>query len=127
MNEHVGLSRRERQIMDIIYARGEASASDVLAGIADPPSRAGIRTLLRILESKGHLRHYKRGKEFVFQPTQPVHQAAESALDRVLDTFFGGSLEKAVALRLAGRKVKVSDSELKRLAGLIRHAREKGK
>jgi len=127
MNEHLQLSRRERQIMDIVYARGEASATDVLEAIPDPPSRAGVRTLLRILEGKGHLRHHKRGKEFIFQPTQPVQQAAESALDRVLTTFFGGSLEKAVAMNLSARKASVPDGELKRLSGLIRQAREKGR
>ena len=71
MDEHSKLSRRERQVMDIIYARGQAGASDVLAAMGDPPSRASVRTFLRILEEKGHLTHHKRGREFIYQPTRP--------------------------------------------------------
>ena len=127
MDEQLKLSRRERQIMDIVYARGEATATRVLEGMPDPPSRESVRTLLRILEGKGHLKHYKAGREFVYQPTRPVQKAAQSALDRVLCTFFGGSIEQAVAAHLLERGSRVSDGELKRLAGLIRQARERGR
>lgn len=121
------LSRRERQIMDTIYAHGEASATQVLAGIADPPSRAAVRTLLRILERKGHIRHFKRGREFVYVPVRPRDEAARSALQRVLGTFFGGSIEQAVAAHLAQRGDELNDDELARLAALVRQARERGR
>src|SRR5688572_24754343 len=110
------LSRRERQIMEVVYARGgEATASDVLAALPDPPTRTAVRTLLRILEGKGHLTHRKAGREFVYRPTRPRGQVARSALRRLLDTFFGGSLEQAVATYMADPKAKLSDAELHRL------------
>jgi predicted transcriptional regulator len=121
------LSRRERQIMDVIYASGQASATQVLESMPDPPSRAAVRTFLRILEDKGHLRHFKRGKEFIYCPTRPRSRVARSALEGVLRTFFEGSIEQAVAARLSDHKVSVSDNELRRLAELINQARGKGK
>jgi BlaI family transcriptional regulator, penicillinase repressor len=122
-----GLSRRERQIMDIIYAQGSATAVDVVRSLPDPPSKTAVRTLLRILEEKGHLKHVERGREFVYQPTQPRLRAGRSAFRRVLHTFFGGSLEKAVAAHLADSAGNLSTEELKRLAELIHQARSKGK
>jgi predicted transcriptional regulator len=113
--------------MDIVYARGEATATHVLAGMDDPPSRESVRTLLRILEGKGHLRHGKVGREFLYRPVRPLQKAAQSALDRVLSTFFGGSIEQAVASHLSDRDQNVTDGELKRLASLIRQARERGR
>ena len=121
------LSRRERQIMDAVYARGEATAQQVLAGIPDPPTLTAVRTLMRILVAKGHLRHRKAGKAFVYVPTRPRARVARSALRRVLETFFGGSLEKAVAAHLADPGTAVSDDELERVARLIRQAKEKGR
>src|SRR4051794_39502631 len=91
------LSRRERQIMDIIYGRGEATAAEVLAAMADPPTRTAVRTLLRILEEKGHLTHVKDGLTHVYRPSRPRGRVGRSALRSVLHTFFDGSLEKAVA------------------------------
>ena len=126
MDEHTHHSRRERQIMDVIYAHGEATANQVLNGLPDPPTRTSVRTFLRILEEKGHLAHIKRGREFVYRPTQPRTRAGRSALRRVLNTFFEGSLEQAVAMHLADSKSKPSAEELKRLADLIREARRKG-
>jgi len=127
MDEQLKLSRRERQIMDIIYASGEATATQVLEAMADAPSRVSVRTLLRILEKKGHVRHHKAGREFVYQPTRPVEKAAQSALQRLLSTFFGGSIEHALAAHLTEQGSRISDDELKRLASLIRQAREKGR
>jgi BlaI family transcriptional regulator, penicillinase repressor len=126
MDAEKQLSRRERQIMDIVYARGNASATDVLEGLADPPSRASVRTLLRILEDKGHLRHVKRGREFVYQPRRARRQAGRTALGRVLHTFFEGSLEQAVAAHLADRGTQISEDELRRIEELIRQNRMKG-
>lgn len=122
-----GLSRRESQLMDIIFARGEATAVEVLQRLSDPPSLTAVRTLLRILEGKGHLKHVQRGREFVYQPTQPRLRAGRSAFHRVIQTFFGGSLERAVAAHLADSSANLSDEELKRLSGLILKARNKGR
>jgi predicted transcriptional regulator len=90
MAEAEQLSRRERQIMDIVYAHGQATASQVLRELADPPTRTAVRTFLRILEEKGHLSHEKSGREFVFRPTHPRASAGKSALRRLLDVFFDG-------------------------------------
>jgi len=113
--------------MDVVYACGAASVSEVLRRMSDPPARVSVRTLLRILEEKGHLKHTRQGKEFIYRPTRPRARAARSALDRVLSTFFGGSIEQAVAVHLSRRQVKLSDEELRRLEALIRQARERGK
>jgi len=121
------LSRRERQIMDIIYAHGEASVADVLAEITEPPARGALGRLITILENKGHLKHYQRGREYVYQPTVPAKKAGPSAMRRVVDTFFGGSLRQAVAAHLAQKDTDISDEELRRLAGEIRRARGKGR
>jgi len=122
------LSKRQRQIMDVIYARGQASISQVLANIPDPPMRGALRTLLRIMEEKGHLTRRQEGREFVYRPTQPRTQAARSALGRVLEVFYNGSLEQAVAAHLAnpGRVKKLSRAELQRLSDLIDQAKRKG-
>ncbi len=122
-----GLSRRERQIMDVVYERGGATAVEVLLGLPDPPSKTAVRTLLRILEEKGHLKHVQQGKRYVYQPTRPRLRAGRSALQRVLKTFFEGSLERAVAAHLGDSGAKLSPAELQRLADLIQQARSKGK
>jgi len=127
MEELLHLSRRERQIMDVVYARGAASASDVLAGLPDPPTRVSVRTLLRILEAKGHLRHRRRGREYIYLPTRPRAKAARSALGRVLKVFFSGSMERALASHLADPRAEVSEAELRRLEATIRRARKEGK
>lgn len=118
------LSRRERQIMDIVYAQGAATAVDVLRSLPDPPSKTAVRTLLRILEDKGHLKHVQQGREFVYQPSRPRLRAGRSAFQRVLQTFFDGSLEQAVAAHLADSAANLSAEELKRLADLIHKARK---
>ncbi len=125
MDEHLHLSRRERQIMDIVYARGEATATNVLKDMADPPTRTAVRTIMGILEEKGHLAHHKKGREFVYTPTRPRERAGQSSLTRVLDTFFEGSLEKALASHLVSARTDVSEEELKRLARIIREARRR--
>ena len=126
--EHIGhlyLSRRERQIMDVVYACGEAPAAEVVKRIPDPPTRTAVRTMLRILEEKGHLRHRKEGREFIYQPTRARQRAGQSALRGVLATFFDGSLEKAVAAHLADPAAEPTPDELKRLARLIREAKKR--
>jgi predicted transcriptional regulator len=121
----VYLSRRERQIMDIVYASGEASAGQVVERLPDPPTRTAVRTMLRILEEKGHLKHRKQGREFIYQPTRARQRAGQSALRGVLATFFEGSLEKAVAAHLADPSAEPTPEELKRLARLIREAKKR--
>jgi predicted transcriptional regulator len=126
-NSEEHLSRRERQIMDILYARGEASAAEVHAELPDPPSRTAVRTLLRILEEKGHLRHKQLGLKYIYQPVRPRVPAGRSAFRRVLDTFFDGSLEKAVAAHLGDSAAELAPDELARLSELIHQARMKGR
>src|SRR5437764_87285 len=95
------LSRRERQIMDILYQRGAATANEVLAALPDPPSSSAIRTLLRILEEKGHARHIRDGMRYVYSPAHARQTAAQHALAHVVRTFFGGSVENVVAALVA--------------------------
>ena len=113
--------------MDIVYAHGEATIADVLKELPKPPARGALGRLVRILEDKGHLKHYQKGREFIFQPTVPRRQVGPPALRRVVDTFFGGSLRQAVAAHLAQRGTNISDEELRHLAELIRQARGKGR
>lgn len=113
--------------MDIIYAHGEASLSVVLAELPDPPARGALGRMIHILEEKGHLKHYPKGREFIFQPTISRKHAGPSALRRVVNTFFSGSLRQAVAAHLAQQDNEISDDELKHLAELIRKARAKGR
>ena len=121
------LSRRERQIMDVIYAKGMATAAEVQEAIPDPPSTTAVRTLLRILESKGHLTHLQDGPRYVYRAVRSRERVGRSSLRRVLDTFFGGSLERAVAAHLTDSTTELSPEELKRLSQLIQQARKKGK
>jgi predicted transcriptional regulator len=128
MSDPTQLSKRERQIMDVVYAHEEATVTQVMADLPDPPMRGALRTLLRILERKGHLTHRQVGREFIYRPTKPRGQAGRSALGRVLDVFFGGSLEHAVAAHLSDprRSAKLSREELQRLSQLIDKAKNQG-
>ena len=119
------LSRRERQIMEIIFARGEATAAEVVEGLEDAPSYSAVRALLRILEEKGHLKHREDGKRYVFLPTEPVEKASRSALKQVVQTFFEGSLASAVAALVDANDAAVSEDELKRLESIIKQARKR--
>ena len=121
------LSRRERQIMDVIYARGRATVAEVRAGLPDPPTYSAVRALLRILEQKGHLRHEQDGPRYVFLPTVPAEKARESALRHLLRTFFDGSAEGAVAALLDLEAGELSAEEYDRLAARIERAREEGR
>ena len=123
---HTNLSRRERQIMDIVYQRGEASVADVLKDLPAPPSYSAVRAMLRILEEKGFLEHDKQGPRYIYSPTVARPAAAQSALRRVLQTFFDGSTEHAVAALLNMSETDLSDVELARLSELIEQARKEG-
>ncbi|MES2570064.1 MAG: BlaI/MecI/CopY family transcriptional regulator [Verrucomicrobiota bacterium] len=117
------LSRRERQIMDVIYARGEATAAEVNAALPEPPSYSAVRAMLRILEERGILKHREEGPRYVYAPTMPQEQASRSALQRGVRTFFGGSLADAVAAFVDDEKL--SPEELKRIEAIIRNAKGK--
>jgi len=121
------LSRREREIMDVIYRTGRASAAEVLDQLTDPPSYSAVRALLRVLEDKGHLRHEEDGPRYVFLPTVPRERARQSALRQILHTFFDGSTEQAVAALLDLSSTKLSEAELDRLSRLIADARKEGR
>ncbi len=123
----LSLSRRERQIMDVIYGRTECSANDVRDGLPDPPTPTAVRTMLRILENKGHLTHRKDGRQFIYRPVRPRQQAARSAMRRVLSTFFGGSIEQAVAAYMSDPGVRLSTEEVERFRELIEKAAKKGR
>src|SRR5687768_947551 len=120
------LSRRERQIMDALYERGRASAAEVREAMPDPPGYSAVRTHLRILEEKGHVRHIQEGARYVYLPRQPASRVADSALSRVVRTFFGGSVERTVASLISSEEAQLSADELDRLSRLIEQAREKG-
>jgi predicted transcriptional regulator len=121
------LSRRERQIMDVIYAIGEATVADVRERLPDPPSYSAVRALLRILEEKGHLRHEQEENRYVFSPTVPAERARETALRHVLRTFFADSPANAVAALLELDDLDLSDAEYDRLATRIERARREGR
>lgn len=119
------LSRRERQIMDIVYARGRATAAEVASALPDPPSYSAVRALLRILEQKGHLRHETDGARYVFVPTVPRDRARRSALRNLVRTFFDGSAAQAAAALLDSARL--SDEDVKRLEHIIAKARQEGR
>jgi predicted transcriptional regulator len=121
------LSRRERQIMDVVYRLGKAAVSDVLERLPDPPSYSAVRALMRILEEKGHLSHEQDGPRYVYLPTVPRDAAQASALSHLVRTFFGGSAEAAVAALLDLPEHGMSEGELDRLSRLIDDARGQGR
>lgn len=121
------LSRRERQIMDIVYRRGRASAADVREDLPDPPSYSAVRAMLRVLEEKEHLVHEQEGPRYVFRPTVSLEAARESAARRLMRTFFDNSVEEAVATLLDVSSSNLTEEELDRLVRRIREAREEGR
>jgi len=121
------LSRRERQIMEIIYRRGAAAAAEVQADLPSAPSYSAVRALLRILEEKGHLKHEEDGARYVYRPTVPRGRAGTQALDSLVNTFFGGSAGLAAAALLDGKVQQMSDAELDELESLIVRARTEGR
>ncbi len=121
------LSRRERQIMDVIYRQGSATAQDVREQIADAPSYSAVRALLRVLEDKGHLKHRHDGPRYVYHPTVARERARKSALKQLLSTFFDDSPEAAVAALLDMSTDDLDQDELDRLASMIERARQEGR
>jgi predicted transcriptional regulator len=123
---HLDLSRRERQIVDILYSHGRATAAEVQAALPDPPSYSAVRAMLRILEEKGHVRHEQDGPRYVYLPTVGRDNAKRSALRHMLQTFFEGSAEQAISALLDDSSTRLSDRELDRLARMIEQARKAG-
>jgi BlaI family transcriptional regulator, penicillinase repressor len=123
---HQDLSRRERQILDILYQRGQATAADVQTALPEPPSYSAVRALLRILEEKGHVRHQQDGPRYVYLPTIARDNAKRSAMRHMLRTFFDGSAEQAISTLLDDASTRLSSAELDRLARLIEDARKSG-
>lgn len=121
---HVVLSRRERQIMDILFRRGRATAAEVMADLPGQTAYATVRTQLRVLEEKGHVRHEDDGVRFTYVPAVPRRTARRSALRHLVDTFFDGSTESAVAALLGGEGTRLSTEQLDRIASLIEKARK---
>jgi predicted transcriptional regulator len=117
------LTRRERQIMDALYRLGRATAAEVLERVEAAPGYSTVRTQLRVLERKGHVRHEEEGLRYVYMPTVPRHAARRSALKHLVDTFFEGSTAKAVAALLGGEGSRVTDEELARIEDLVKNAR----
>ncbi|HYM23642.1 MAG TPA: BlaI/MecI/CopY family transcriptional regulator [Vicinamibacterales bacterium] len=119
MATHRDLTRRERQIMDILYRLGRATAADVMGELSGEPNYSTVRTQLRVLEEKGHVRHEEEGLRYVYSPALPRTTARKSALRHLVDTFFDGSAEKTVAALIGGDASKLSREELDRIAALV--------
>jgi BlaI family penicillinase repressor len=124
---HTNLSRRERQIMDIVYKHAQATAADVMEHLPNAPSYSAVRAMLRLLEEKGLLKHQQDGLRYVYLPTVSREKARQSALKQMLQTFFDDSTEDAVATLLDISRSKLSDSDLDRLSNLIEEARKEGR
>jgi predicted transcriptional regulator len=114
------LSRRERQIMDILYRQGRATAAEVMAALPGDPTYSTVRTQLRVLEEKGHVRHEEQGLRYVYSPAVPRTAARKSALRHLVETFFDGSAERAVAALLGGEGARLTDEELDRIAAMVK-------
>jgi predicted transcriptional regulator len=123
---HSALSRRERQIMDVLFKRGRATAAEVMAELTGEPSYSTVRTQLRVLEEKGHVRHEDDGVRYVYMPVVRRQAARKSALRHLVDTFFDGSAEKTVAALLGGEGARLTGEELERIADLIAKSRKDG-
>ena len=126
-NKAPALSRRERQIMEIVYRLGSATAADVLESLPDPPSYSAVRAMMRILEEKGHLTHRHDGPRYVYSPVVPRAAARQSALRSLVKTFFDGSATQAVAALLDMSESRLSGDEADQLARLIDKAKREGK
>ena len=118
------LSRRERDIMDILFRRGRAPADEVMRELSGDPSYSTVRTQLRVLEEKGHVRHVEEGRRFVYMPALPRSAARKFALRHVVDTFFEGSVERVVAALLGGEAARLSDEDLRRIEQMVEQARK---
>ena len=127
MSAPEALSRRERQIMDILFQQGKASAAEVREAMPDAPGYSAVRAMLRILEEKGHVHHQAEGLKYVYVPSVAREKARRSAVKHLMETFFNGSAENLVAALLDGSSMRLSAEELERMAQMIERARKEGK
>jgi predicted transcriptional regulator len=125
--KHLQLGRRERQIMDVIYRRGRASVTQVLAELPDPPTYSAVRGMLRLLEDKGYVRHEQEGLKYVYVPADDTRQVRANALKHMVKTFFGGSPEQAVAALLEMPDTRLSAKDKQYLSQMIKKAQEEGR
>lgn len=125
--KHLQLGRRERQIMDVIYRRGQASVTEVLSDLPDPPTYSAVRGMLRLLEDKGYLHHEQQGLKYVYRPADDTRQVRANALKHMVKTFFGGSPEEAVAALLEMSDSKLSARDKQYLSQLIKKAQQEGR
>ena len=125
-SSHANLTRRERQIMDVLYKRGRATAGEVMQELPGDPHSSTVRTQLRVLEEKGHVSHEEHGLKYVYMPAVPRQTARRSALRHLVNTFFDGSAEQVVAAVLGGEGSKLSDEQLDRIADLVEKAKKEG-
>ena len=123
---HADLGRRERQIVEVVYRLGRATVAEVLGSLPDPPSYSSVRAMLRILESKGHLKHQQEGPRYVYVPALRREKASRSALDHLVRTFFDGSTGRAAAALLEDADARLSEADIERLTRLIHKARRQG-
>ena len=121
------LTKRERQIMDALYRLGRATAAEIMDAVPSAPGNSTVRTQLRVLETKGHVKHEEQGLRYVYMPTVPRHSARKSALKHLVDTFFDGSSGKAVAALLGGEASRITDEDLGRIAELLKAARSESR
>src|SRR5215813_2608102 len=121
------LTRRERQIMDILYRRGRATAAEVMSELSGDPTYSTVRTQLRVLEEKGQVRHEEEGLRYVYSPAVPRQTARKSALKHLVNTFFDGSAEQVVGALLGGEAARLTDDELARIADLVAKAKKESK
>ena len=126
-HDDTGLSRRERQIMDAIYRLGKASAADIRTALPDPPSYTAVRTLLTILQEKGHVKHRSDGQRYIYEPVVSRDKMARTAIEGVLATFFDNSVERAVTTLLDRKEAQISRAELDRLTQIIERAKKEGR
>jgi predicted transcriptional regulator len=121
------LSRRETEVMDVLYRLGEATVSEVMDQLAEPPTYSAVRSVLRVLEGKGHIIHREDGPRYVYAPAVARDRARSAALDHLVNTFFDGSAERAVAALLRRSDLELSEGQLKKLAREVQHARQEGR
>ena len=127
MSAHAALTKREREIMDVLYRLGRATAAEVLAGLAGSPHYSTVRTQLRVLEAKGHVRHEQDGQRYVYAPAVPRGTVRRSALKHLVETFFDGSAASAVTALLGRDAGRLSDDDLERIDAIVRSARKEVK
>lgn len=122
-----GLSRRERQIMEALYRLGKASATEVRDAMPNPPTQTAVRTLLTILQEKGHVKFERDGARYIYEPVVPRDEMAKSVIDGVVQNFFGGSIERVVATLIDSQESKLSEDQIDRLQAIIEEARKEGR